>query len=229
MTFKSIIFFLCCLLIIVGFVFTSETSRGEGGVDVITTWNAENLYPSNYEGKALPSNGNKFNVSAEIVVDGKLIDASNVSFKWYLDKKLYESGAGLKNISFYAKNRAGSSHSVKLLVDIDGQIITKYIEIPVVSREVVIESPFPGNIISPNTSVIFTATPYFFDVSSLSDLDITWKIQNSEIKNEKKNTLFVQFGEPKTNSQKELKISSLIKQKENSLETAKYNLLLRIE
>lgn len=201
----------------------------ENEIDVITTWNAESLYPSNYEGKALPSNGSKFNVSAEVTNNGKLINSSDIEFKWYFDKKLYESGMGLKNVSFYAKNRKNSSHSVKLIININGQYITKFIEIPVVPREVVIESPFPGNVISPNTSVTFRATPYFFDVSSLSDLDITWKIQNREIKNEKNNTLFVQFGEPKTNSQENLKISSLVKQKENSLETAKYDLLLRIE
>lgn len=222
---RSAFIFIFTLLIV--FASFSAFSSAEDGLSVITTWTAENLYPSDYRGRALPSTESLVVVSATTLQNQKLIDSSLIRFKWYLDGKFYKEGDGLREISFYTTNRAGDSHTVRVLASLAGNSTSKTIEIPISEKELVIESSVGASAPS-NSSVVFTATPYFFNVQSISDLDISWKIQKRDIPGEKKNTLFVQFGTPENSGQGAVTISSLAKEKESVFQKAASEFLISI-
>lgn len=203
--------FICSVAL---FAFALLTSAQEGTLQIVPTWSAENLYPSDYRGKPLPSEETPVAVSADFLEGGRLIDPSSVHVKWYVDGKFYEEGEGLKEMLFYASKRAGNSHSVRIVANRGELSASKTIEIPVVPKEVVVESD-AGASVAPNSSVTFTAAPYFFNVPSITDLNISWKIQKQNIPGENKNTLFVQFGTPANPEQGRVTVSSLIKEKTN--------------
>ncbi len=212
----------------IGFLVIALLSNAqEGGLQIVPTWSAENLYPSDYPGKPLPSEETPVVVSVEILRDGKLIDPSLVHIKWYVDGKYYKEGEGMKEMLFYASKRAGDSHFIRIVANLVELSASKIIEIPVVPREVVVESDAGGSAPA-NSSVTFIAVPYFFNVSSISDLDISWKIQKQNIPGENKNTLFVQFGTPQNANQGAVKVSSLIKEKNNVFQKATGDFLINI-
>ncbi len=220
--------FIILSLVFAGLLTFAAFSSAEEGLQIISTWEAENLYPSDFRGKPLPSEESLVTVSAEILQNGKLIDASKAMLAWYVDGKFYKDGEGLKKIAFYASNKAGSPHYVKITAHLDALSSSKLVEIPVYQKEVVIESS-AGDVTPPNSAVTFTAVPYFFNALSLSDLQISWKIQNRDIPGENKNMLFIQFGTPQNENQKNVKVSAAIKEKENLFQKATADFLLRIE
>lgn len=197
--------------------------------ELVLSWQAQNLYPANYMGKALVTEGTPVIVSLEMLRGGALFDVSNAPIKWYLDGRFIEGGTGLKNITFYPRARRGNTHIVKASLVVNGKTTSGFLEIPIHEKQVVLESPSARNTILSNTSLLLTAVPYFWNVSSLSDLVISWKIQNQTVPNENKNSLFLQFGVPTNESQRAVKISSFINERRGSLEKARADLSLRIE
>lgn len=197
--------------------------------ELILSWQAQNLYPANYMGKALVTEGTPVIVSLEMLRGGTLFNISEAPVKWYLDGRFIEGGTGLKSITFYPRARRGNTHIVKASIVIDGKTTAGFLEIPIHEKQVVLESPSARNVIQANTSVLLTAVPYFWNVSSLSDLVISWKIQNKTVPNENKNSLFLQFGVPTNESQRTVKISSFIHERRGSLEKAQADVSLRIE
>lgn len=217
-------------IVVFGLVFLAgiHFSRAADGLEIVPTWTAENFYPSDYRGKPLPSIETRVVVSTEIIKNGKIVDASNTRIKWYVDEKFYKEGNGLKEILFYASKWPGGSHFIRIEATQDNLSASKIIEIPVVSKEAVVESSL-GSKAPANSSVVFVAVPYFFNVGSISDLDISWKIQKRDIPGENKNTLFIQFGTPKNAEQGEVKISAFIKERANVFQKAVGDFLINIE
>lgn len=223
---KSLFF---VLLLISASFFILSVNAQENTNEIVFSWQAQNLYPANYLGKALVTEGTPVIISLEMLRDGKLFDVSGTAIKWYMDGRFIEGGVGLKSITFYPRTRRGDSHIIKASLVVDGKTVSGFQEVPIYERQVVLESPSAKNVVSPNGSVLLTAVPYFWNVPSLSDLVISWKIQNQSVPNENKNTLFLQFGVPTTESQRNVKISSFINERRGSLEKARADLSLRIE
>lgn len=211
--------------------FFFEKSFG-ANAEIISSWEAYNLYPANYEGKAFATPGSNIHISLIFIKNGKIINdfsKSVKSIKWYLDGTFMGDNENSPEIIFQVENSPGNPHLIKIIANVDNETISHFIEIPVIQRQVVIESKIKSNIVSPNTSLIFSAVPYFFTVNSIEKINFGWAIQNNKIESEKSNTLLVQFGEPKTESQKSIKISSLVNQKEGFLEQIVGDINLRIE
>lgn len=217
------------VIVVFALVFSlrASLSRADEGLGILPTWTAENFYPSDYRGKPLPSIETLVAVSVEITKDGKIIDAADTNIRWYIDEKFHKEGNGLKEVVFYASKWAGDSHFIRIEAKKGGVSASKIIEIPVAPKEAVIESS-AGRSAPANSSVVFSATPYFFNVRSISDLDISWKIQRREIPGEKKSTLFVQFGTPENASQGEARISVAVREKNNAFQKAAGDFLINI-
>jgi hypothetical protein len=195
--------------------------------ELVFTWNAENFYPANYPGKAYATEGSPVTVSAEMLQGGRFLDVSEANVKWYLDNKLYAEGRGLKEIQFTAKSRRGSSHIVRALFERAGVKTEASVQIPVRAKEVVVESSAPSGSVPANSSVSLLAVPYFWNVSALSDLRFSWRIDNRDIPNENEQSLFIQFGAPKAGSGT-VRITSLATTKVFSLEKARFDTTIQV-
>lgn len=198
------------------------------GSEVIVTWRAENFYPSDYEGKALVTEGTPVTASAELVREGKLADISSANVKWYLNGRFLESGIGKKEISFIAKSRKGSVEIIKVVVELQGNSVTGLSQFTIQPKQIVLESSAPTGIISPNSSVSFSAVPYFFNITSLSDLNFSWRVDNKTIPGENENSLIVQFGTPNPGGTNTARVSAIVSEKPFSFEKARFDTLIRI-
>ncbi len=143
----------------------------------LVTWKAVGSYiPPSYVGKALPSYGSNITASFELVSQGKILNIQNETIYWYLDDNLIGGGEGIQSITFPPIGAAPDSLELKIqLPDYAGGYLTHTIEIPFVTPQVVLYSPFPGSKFSTNPLTI-SALPYFFNVSSTSNLSYTWAV-----------------------------------------------------
>ncbi|PIP30153.1 hypothetical protein COX26_00205 [Candidatus Jorgensenbacteria bacterium CG23_combo_of_CG06-09_8_20_14_all_54_14] len=141
---------------------------------LILTWSANNFYPSDYEGKALPAGGATVNASLEVAQGGKLQDVKNVPITWYLDSEYFVRGAGLKHTTFTVTKRKGDAHSLRTVANLPGGDSEATAIVPVVNREVVIETPYRGVSAPHGKPLVFRAVPYFFNIASLAELTFSW-------------------------------------------------------
>jgi hypothetical protein len=226
---KKIFIFLVAILFCGVATIFSVKAQQTSPYTILLGWETNSFYPSNYQGKPLPSDGSLVRVSLQLLKDNKIIDASAVPIKWYVNNKYFNDGVGMTNISFVADEGRGSSYSIKASVKTNEDIINEFLTIPVVQKELIIETTAINGKIKPNSSVTFSAVPYFFNIQSLDDLTISWNIQNQKIPNEKKSTLFVQFGEPKTDSQREIQVGTSVEEKGSFFSTVENTVKIQIE
>lgn len=223
---KIVVFFVVGLFCF--FVFGASAQQ-ESPYHTILQWQTSSFYPSNYQGKPLPSDGSLVRVSLQLLRDNKIIDASSYPIKWYANNKYFREGTGLTEISFRVDESRGDFYSIKASVTTDGGVVSEFLTIPIAQPELILESTATNGGIKPNSSVTFSVVPYFFNIQSLADLNISWNIQGQKIANEKKSTLFVQFGEPKTDSQREIIVGSSVKEKGSFFSTIENAITIHIE
>ncbi|MFH1192964.1 MAG: hypothetical protein V1656_01445 [Candidatus Jorgensenbacteria bacterium] len=143
--------------------------------NLILTWSADNFYPSDYEGKALPANGSSVSVSLETVKSGKLQDLKSVPIAWYLDGDWLSGGVGQKHASFVVTKAKGASHSLRAVAGLPEGEAEQTVSVPIVAREIVIETPYrSGFTASAAKPIVFRAVPYFFNITSITDLLFSW-------------------------------------------------------
>lgn len=223
------VFFLS-VVFLVWALFAANAAMADDTIYLVSTWSAQNFYPADYAGKSLPSKSTPVRIAVEVVKNNRIIDASDVLISWYVDNKFLSEGRGLKEITFRPTKRAGDSHFIKITASIDGQVVIKFVEIPIVAPEVVVEYPYRSNGIVPsNAGVVFVAMPYFFNVQSFSDLVTSWKVGNTGVENAGKNSLFVQFGEPSEALIRDIKVAASVAEKNNPFNMGKYSFSLTVE
>jgi hypothetical protein len=201
----------------------------------LVSWSAKNFAPLWYEGKTFPTKGSKISVSFELVSQnsadfGKIINLSGNQVKWYLNDRFYIQQTGLKSITFTNNLFPNSAISVKISAEVinpsDGRssFVDKYVTIPVSSPRVVISNKNFGRVLSPNSTVNLTATPFFFSVDSVSDISAVWNVggQQSDKNVEDPFSLAVKFGQnippgPITISINAQNISNVLETAANSL------------
>lgn len=145
--------------------------------EAILSWQANNFYPSNYQGKAMATDGTGVTVSLAITnSNGQVINPSNADLRWYLDSRLVNSGVGLTNININTRGSSGE-HQIRVEGVLNGQPINGGVTIPKRSPSLAIESRYPYNT-SWGEPLVFRSIPYFFNVSSLSDINFSWQINN---------------------------------------------------
>lgn len=195
-------------------------AQAQTNTDVIITWQAGNFYPSDYPGKALPTNGSNILASVEVIKNSKIKDISKSIITWHLDNNFLKEGVGLKNISFSVTKARGGTHYLRATVINDNETLETTSPIPVTDFSVAIKPFYPAGIkIKSGTKLVFQAIPYFFNISSLDGLSFLWKINNEEIKAAGDNQLVLNVGAP-TNNQELLSVSLNVQSVKNRFETA---------
>lgn len=195
---------------------------------IILTWQANNFYPANYKGKAMATQGTPVTISAEILINNKLIDLSQTVFVWYVDDEIKNSGQNIKEIAFAAQKPEGDSHFVRVTVEVGGRDLETSIRIPVSKRLIVLETPYPDRLVRTETKAQIQAVPYFFNISSLADLNFSWRVNDKSLETGNDNQLILNFGEPKINEQREIQIHVSVQNQRNQLEFAEMRTKLTI-
>lgn len=171
---------LCGLLIFSAIFFSSLAgahAQTASSPQFLVTWKASGSYiPSFYQGKALPTLGSKITASVELISNGKLVNLSSQNIYWYEDEVLVGGGQGVQQVTFPPFGAPPSP----LILDVElpqysGGYLTHTVDIPFVNPVAVIDGPYPNAEFSTNPLVL-QGFPYFFYVSSSSNLVYSWSV-----------------------------------------------------
>lgn len=186
---------------------------------VIFTWQANNFYPADFRGKALATPNTPVVVAVEVLRNGKFVDLSRATFTWYVDEKLLSRAEGLKEIVFTVKKMVGDSYFVRVNIQSENDVFEGSIRIPVSKPVVVLETPYPNQIVSAGSEAALEAIPYFFNVASFENFIFSWAIDNGPTKESgSDNRLVLNIGNaPPGNS---IQITSAVRNRNNLLEFA---------
>jgi hypothetical protein len=157
--------------------------------DLVISWRATNYVPANYQGKIMPSNNSSVVVSFDALDQGKFVDLSKQNIIWYLGDNFLQSGIGLKSVKFTV-NQLNPVISISIPNYKDAKYsagdIEGVITIPTTSAKVVIDAPYPAKAIKIGNN-LFQALPYFFNISNLNQLNISWSVDGSDVSSQSGN------------------------------------------
>lgn len=144
----------------------------------MVTWQAQNFAPADFAGKLLPIANTPIDVVFNIIENGKIADLANTEVRWYVNNKIQQSGRGKQVLRFSAPEFGGEDQEVRISIpNYKNRELTKTIVIPVTAPQVIIQTPFISNEI-PRGEIRLRALPYFFNVSSIKNLGISWLVNN---------------------------------------------------
>lgn len=211
-----------------GVVFVYHNANAQmSGVQAIITWQANNYFPANFQGRALATNKTPISASVELVVNQKIQNISDATIAWYIDGSFFRKGTGLKEISFSVSKAKGDSHSIRVSIRTSEIETGASASIPIFDPEIVIETGGAGDLIRGGSQITFQAVPYFFNISSMSDLSFSWKVNGSQ-KAEGVSALTLNVGSPQTEAQRNLLVEVFAKNLKNAFEFSKQQLKLII-
>lgn len=167
------------LLIPIVIVLAQNQNINQNVPEIILTWQANNFFPSNYNGRAWPTFNSNLKVSLEVIQNNKILDVSEEEFYWYVDDVLIRRGIGLKNINFQITNYEGENHLVYVVIkQKNGERIESAVQIPVFQPQIILENNQRSFNWPAETIIQTTIIPYFFNVVDLNDLNFKWSINN---------------------------------------------------
>ncbi len=216
------------LLLIAGYQLLFTDTFAQTSSQIIITWQANNFYPANYEGRALVTPNSPVVLASELLRNNKLVDTTQATFSWILDGKLLGSGRGLKEISFVSKKQAGDNHLVRVSIKIGEETFENSARIEVSEPVVVIEIKSPSREIRAGEEVKLQTIPYFFNVSSVRDLKFFWRVGNAKEESEGENRLTLSISRSQDTNQKTLQVFSTVQNKRNPLEFKNKTVQLKI-
>lgn len=203
-------------------------ASGQVAPEFMVTWKANSYIPTNYPGKALPSNGSKVEVAIELIDRGKIADLSRTEVRWFINNRLQNSVIGLKNFSFIAQRLKGD-HEVRIdLLNYRGVNLTKTITIPLVNPEVVIDSPYPENLLTAGLDNFFQALPYFFNIPDPSEIKFVWSANGLKTEGAVLRSDILNLNTAELPSGTNLNLEVITQNILNSLEVASKSINLRI-
>ncbi|MBU6500455.1 MAG: hypothetical protein KGJ89_01325 [Patescibacteria group bacterium] len=191
----------------------------------LVTWRANSYVPADYRGKIMPTTNSLINVSFELLVGGKPADISKQTVYWYLNDDLLAGGAGMQSIGF-VPNGITDTASIRIQIpNYATNLLVDNIDIPLVSPEAVIYSPYPNGSFSGN-SLQVSAIPYFFNTTTPSSLNYSWTVNDQSPTNlEDPSKLTVNLN-PSTPPGSEFDVGLSINGTRNSSEAASANEIL---
>jgi len=134
------------------------------------TWKANNFYPSDFQGKALPTTGSVITASAAVLYDNALVNPRDVLFTWYFDDTWITQETGRREVTVSASKLFGDAHFVRAVALLPtGERIDASVRVPVTSPDLVIETS------RGDRDTTLRAVPFFFNVSSLANLVFSWE------------------------------------------------------
>ena len=148
----------------------------------VITWSASGSYvPPAYVGKKLPTNASTITASVTVFDKGRVANLTGNTIYWYFNDTLLGGGLGARSTSFIPFISNGDSGKLKVQIpDYAGGLVIKTIPISVVSPVAVIKTLYPAAAFSDNPLVVF-AEPYFFPVSSASQLSYRWSVNDKAV------------------------------------------------
>lgn len=164
---------LAFLVIVMVIVMLGNSTDAQSVPELLVSWKANNSVPPNFVGKVLPINGTRIDLGMDLLENNRLIDLSNYTIRWFVNDQLKQSGRGLRSISFVADALGGDDSVRVVVVGYRGSNVSKNITIPIIDPELVIDAPFPGNLIIAGTNQI-KALLYFFNISGLDQISFNW-------------------------------------------------------
>ncbi len=133
---------------------------------LVITWKASSYVPPDYAGKALPTTGSAILASATILEDGRVINPSSYSVRWYENGNLSATARGDAPFSFFAPRMGEDSVTLRASVPEYGdETIDAFVDIPIARPEIVIDFAR-----LPTITPIF----YFWNVTDPTSLSIEW-------------------------------------------------------
>lgn len=164
---------------------TTTLSTQNPNFEFLISWRAVNFVPSDYRGKIIPSKNSIIEISFDLLdSNGKFVDVSKQQINWNIDRNSFRSGMGLKSIITTFDKASAKLIEIELPNYSDktytGAYLNKFINIPAVSPEVVINAPYPNKTIGIRQNA-FQAIPYFFGISSLSQLKFEWEVNGKKM------------------------------------------------
>lgn len=184
--------------------------------ETILTWQANNYYPADYAGKAYATPNTPISVALELLINKKLQDLSSAEFIWYVDQEFLNSGKGLKETSFVVSRDDGQELFVRVVMQFNGERYETSTRVPVKPHTVVIDSPYPNQVVKSDSRLLFEIIPYFFNVISLSDLTFFWDVNGKKDQSDGNNQLAINIGA--SDSEKAILVSGTAQNKKKLLE-----------
>lgn len=189
--------------------------------DVIFSWKAQNYYPSDYSGKALPTANTSVTISAEFLLNNVVQDTRKTLFTWYVNERVIERGTGLKEIRVPIRKDGKSEYFVRLIVSASNTTFETSTVIPIVPYSVVLDTPYPNLKASPESVVRIQAIPYFFNIDSLNNLKFVWEVNGMREIREGNNQIAINVGGlPENSSRNSIQIEVIVQNVKNLLEFA---------
>ena len=141
------------------------------------TWKAKSYAPDNFLGKILPGANSPILVSLEAFENDKVSDITGSQIKWYIDGELFSTIVGQKSFTIRTDKKPTSG-----VMSIRAEVVNKWktikmktVDIPISPPLTILKSNYLSKTFSDN-KISVSATPYFFGVTSLSDLVFYWKV-----------------------------------------------------
>ena len=134
-------------IIIIFGLFSLPAARSQENTQILLTWQANNFYPADYQGKPLATPNSRITVALEILKNNKFLNLNQANVFWLLDDKPIDNGRGLKEIGFVVKKQEGDNHVVRVTVQLENQKLESLILVPGVGFEPT--NPFESRILSP--------------------------------------------------------------------------------
>ena len=225
-------YYLLALVVLSILIFLAETTIAQAQISnsqVILTWQANNFYPANYQGKALATPNSPVSVTAEVVKNSNLLDLSQANFTWYVNEKFLTSGRGVKEIVFPVKKLGGDDYFIRVKIELRNEQFETSIHIPIASQTIVLESPYPKQRVPAQNRIALEAVPYFFNVPSIKDLTFSWRVNSKDLSGDNNSRLTLNIATPFTEDQRTIRITNSVQNRLNPLEFARTNLNLIVD
>lgn len=192
-------------------------------LELIVTWQANTLFPSDYQGKAFPGPRSSITASIEAYQGGKWTDLSRASLTWVLDGKVIGRGEGMQELLFRIPARPAPSLTLKAVVALPdtGTSFNAFSVIPVLGPQVVIAAPFPERRVAPQSRFTLEALPYFWNAQSLGTIFFSWTANATQQRLKGEHTITLTVGAPTNEHERELQVNVLLQNPDEPTEFAR--------
>ncbi len=215
------------IAVLIGFfLLNTAPINAQTAPQFLVSWKAVNFVPSDYSEKILPSNGSRIEISFDLIDKNKIVNLSGYEISWFVNNEVVAQKNGLKSINFTASGN--NSQTVRIAISgYNDSELENSVTIPLTNPKIIIDARQPVKYALNRTELplknhIFEMRPFFFNVNSLSELELKWRLNGNLIATDPENPEFAALdlkseGKPK---QTELNLSASASNRSNILELA---------
>jgi len=229
----------CLLAIVFCFLWFLPVQSQTSEINITLTWSTNTYTPFDYPGKALPVKGSVIEVAANI--DSQEVNPQELNYRWFLNKHLQteQSGQAKSVLGFPVKWTSENEQSIRVEIrDKEENLLgSAYLDIGIVQPQVVIQPitnkgtlPLESSVssiikeyqISAEQETSFIAQPYFFNISSINELNFNWNLggrEASQISSDNPHVFILKIGQLIQSIKQNLKIG--VENKNNPLQRAR--------